>query len=169
MKPLKALAVQPRKVDTVFDEVERIEKQIMRRAYDLFLNRGALDGGDLEDWFAAENELTWKVAVELSEKETEYVVRAAVPGLEAKDLDVQVTSDDLVIKAATSHTHKEEEGTVHICEFRSGELFRRIHFPKKIDPNQVKAEYSNGMLRIIAPIVKEEQARKVDIGVSGGM
>jgi HSP20 family protein len=166
MKAMKAFAVQPRKVETVFDEVERIEKQIMRRAYDLFLNRGALDGGDLEDWFTAENEFTWKAAVELSEKETEFVVQAAVPGLEAKDLDVQVTPDDLVIKAAASHTHEEEEGTVHICEFRSGQLFRRIHFPKKIDPNQVKAEYSNGLLRITAPIAKEEQARKVDIGAS---
>jgi HSP20 family protein len=166
MKPLKAFAVQPRKVETVFDEVNRIEKQIMQRAYDLFLNRDALDGGDLEDWFTAERELTWKPAVELSEKEAELVVQAALPGVEAKDLDVQVTPDDLLIKAATSHTHKEEEGTVHLCEFRSGELFRRIHFPKKVDPNGVKAEYSNGLLRITAPIAKEEQAGQVDIGVS---
>jgi HSP20 family molecular chaperone IbpA len=55
---------------------------------------------------------------------------------------------------------------VHICEFRSGELFRRIQFPKKIDPNGVKAEYSSGLLRITAPIAKEEQARKVDIEAS---
>ena len=166
MKPMKALALHPRKVETVFDEVERIEKQIMQRAYDLFLNRGALDGGDLEDWFTAERELTWKPAVELSEKEAELVVQAALPGVEAKDLEVQVTPDDLLIKAAASHTHKEEDRTVHLCEFRSGELFRRIHFPKKVDPNGVKADYSNGLLRITAPIAKEEQARKIDIGVS---
>lgn len=145
MKSMKAFTVQPRKVETVFDETERVEKQITQRAYDLFLNRGAVDGGDLEDWFTAENELTWKAAVELSEKNAEFVVQAAIPGLEPKDLDVQVTPDDLVIKAATSHTHKEEEGIVHICEFRSGELFRRVYFPKKIDPNHVKAEYANGL------------------------
>src|SRR5687768_8261382 len=145
MKPLKAFAVQPKKVETVLDEVDRIEKQIMKRAYDLFLNRGALDGRDLEDWFTAEKELTWKPAVELFEKEGEFVVEAALPGVEAKDLDVQATPNDLLIKATTSHTHNEEERKVHLCEFRSGELFRRVHFPKKVDPNGVKSGYSNGL------------------------
>ena len=63
MKALKALAVQPRKVETVFDEVERIQKQIVQRAYDLFLNRGALEGGDLEDWITAENEFTETIPI----------------------------------------------------------------------------------------------------------
>ena len=107
--------------------------------------------------------LVWKPAVQLCQKDNQFEVLAAVPGVEAKDLDVQVTPDAVLIKVEIDHQHTAEKGTVRLCEFKQGKLFRSVHFPAKIDPASVKAEYRNGMLRLTAAIAKAAVAHKVDI------
>ena len=59
-----------------------------------------------------------------------------------------------------NHAHSERKGTVHICEFRSGKMLRSIHLPKQINPDKVKAEFKNGLLRLTAEIAQEARAKK---------
>lgn len=148
-----------RKSDTIFEELDQIHRAISRRAYDLFKDRGTLWGSAVADWLNAEGELVWKPAVELRRKNDQFEVLAATPGVDPKDLDVQITPEDLLIKAAVDHEHAAEEGAVQLCEFKSGKLFRSIHFPEKIDPDSVKAEYRNGMLHLTAAIAKAVPTR----------
>ena len=154
--------IELRRVDTVFDELDRLQKAVSRRAYDLFRHRGTLGESPLTDWFAAEHELVWKPSIELRQKDDQFEVLAALPGVEAKDLDVEVTPEDVLIKAETAHEHATEKGTVYVCEFEPGKLFRSIHFPEKIDPESAKAEYRNGMLRLTAA-VRKPAVQKVEI------
>ena len=135
----------------------------MRRAYDIFVGTGAVFGKDLDNWLAAERELIWKPAIELTEKNNQFEVKIVVAGVDPKDLKVEVTSEDLLVKGETRTQKKEEKGEVHTSEFQSGSLFRSIHFPKNVDPDKVKAEIKNGLLSIVAPIAEEAKARKVDI------
>jgi len=51
---------------------------------------------------------------------------------------------------------------VQLCEFERGQLFRSIHFPERIDPGQVKADYKDGLLRITAPVATKTST-KIDI------
>ncbi len=155
--------IEVKKTETMFNELDRLHQAISRRAYDLFRNGGTLWSSALTDWLTAEQELVSKPAVELRQKDTQFEVLAALPGIEAKDLDVQITPEDLLIKAETTHEHTTDTGTVHLCEFDSGKIFRSIHFPEKIDPNSAKAEYRNGMLRLTAAIAKAATAQKVEI------
>jgi len=155
--------IELRRADTVFDELDELQKAISRRAYDLFRHRGTLWGGPLTDWLTAEHELVWKPSVELRQKDNQFEVLVALPGVEAKDLDVEVTPEDVLIKAETTHEHTAEKGTVHVCEFESGKLFRSIHFPEKIDPESAKTEYRNGMLHLTAAIAKAAAAQKVEV------
>ena len=155
--------IEVKKADTIFNELDRLHQAISRRAYDLFRNGGTLWGGALTDWLIAEQELISKPAVELRQKDNQFEVLAALPGVEVKDLDVQITPDDVLIKAETSHEHAADAGTVHVCEFESGNIFHSIHFPEKIDPDSAKAEYQNGMLRLTAAIAKAATAQKVEI------
>lgn len=155
------VAVQ--KAESFWDQFRKVEERIMRRAYDIFQGNGSVFGQDLDDWLAAERELIWKPAIELSEKNNQFEVKVAVAGVDPKDLRVEVTSEELLVKAETRTEKKEEKGEVHTSEFQSGYLFRSIRFPKKVDPGKVKAEVSNGLLSIVAPIAEEAKARKVDI------
>jgi HSP20 family protein len=166
MKPAKISEFRPHKVDSIMDEIQAMQDRIMRRAYDLFLGRGGNHGKDFEDWIAAEAELASKPAIEVREKENEIVVQATLPGFEAKDIDVQVMPDQMLIRATTKHEHRRDEGTVHVCEFQTGEVFRCIPLPRAIDPDKVKAEFTNGLLKVNAALAKVQGSKKVDVATS---
>jgi len=155
--------IEVKKVPTIFEELDRLHQDISRRAYDLFRNSGTAWGGALADWLNAERELIWKPAAELRQTDREFEVRMALSGVDPKDLDVQITPEDLLIKSEGEHEHKPEAGTVHLCEFASGRIFRSIHFPETVDPESAKAEYKNGMLRVTAAIAKAATAKKIEI------
>ena len=99
--------------------------------------------------------------MELREADDEFVLEAAVPGVDPKDIDIEVTTEDIVLKADIQHEHEEKKDTVHICEFQSGSMFRSIHLSKRINPDKVKAEIKNGLLKLKAEIAEEVRARKI--------
>jgi len=154
-------AVPVRRPSSVFDQIKQMQDRIMHRAYEIFERNGGTQGRDFENWMQAERELLWKPNFELSEKDGKFLLEAAVPGVEAKDIDIEVTPEDIILNAETKHEHTEHKGTVHYCEFQSGKMFRSIRLPKKIDPDKVKAEFKNGLLRLTAEIAEEARGRKV--------
>ena len=156
-----ATALPVKKTETIFDELNDMHDRIMKRAFEIFDGNGHALGKDLEDWLRAERELVWKPAIEIQERDKEILLRIATPGVDPKDIDIEVTPEDILVKAETHHEHSEEKGKVHVCEFTSGSLFRSVHLPKKIDPDKVKAEFKNGILSLTAEIAKGAQARKV--------
>jgi HSP20 family protein len=151
------------KAETLLHEIEQVQKRITERAYDLFQSRGAALGAALNDWLAAERQTIWKPQVEICQKHNQFVIEAALAGVEPRQLDIPATDDTLLIKADTPHTHPEIKGTVHVGEFQRGPLFRAITFPAPIDPEAVKAEYRDGLLRVTAAIAAKRQAKKVDV------
>jgi len=153
-------SVAIRKASSVFDEMNEIQDRITRRAYEIFERNGGSFGGELENWLQAEQELLWKPPIELREKDGELLLQAALSGVDPKDVEIEVTPEDIILKAETQHQHQEQKGIVHICEFRTGMMFRSIHLPTKINPDKVKAEFSNGLLRLTAQIAQEARARK---------
>ena|SRR5688572_9510379 len=112
------VAVQ--KAESFWDEFQKMEDRIMRRAYDIFQGNGSVFGQDLDNWLTAERELIWKPAIELTEKSSHFEVKVAVAGVDPKDLKVEVTTEDLLVKGET-RTEKKEEGEVHTSEFQSEE------------------------------------------------
>ena len=104
-----------------------------------------------------------KPAVELREQDGTFTVAAALPGVDAKDITVDITPQDVVIKAATEHKHTEDKGQVHCCEFTTGQFFRSLSFPKAVDAAKANADYQNGMLNITVPITPEARAKRVEI------
>src|SRR5438093_2145450 len=150
-----------RKISSILDEMNQMQDRIMRRAYDLFERNRRLFGRDLDYWLQAERELLWKPALELRETDGEFVLEVAVPGVDPKDIDIEVTPEDIVLKRDIQHEHKEKTGTIHICEFQSGRMFRSIHVSKRINPDKVKAEFKNGLLQLKAEIAEEARAKKI--------
>ena len=148
--------------DSIGDQLEQLHERIARRAYDLFRGRDGW-GDAFGDWLSAEQELVWKPAVEVREKDGTFTVAAALPGVDAKDITVDITPQDVVIKAETEHRHTEDKGQIHRCEFTAGQVFRSLTFPKAVDTAKARAEYQNGMLNITVPIAPEARATRVDI------
>src|ERR1044071_7610979 len=102
--------------DSIVDQIEQLHQRIASRAYDMFRGRDGW-GDAFGDWLSAERELVWKPAVELREKNGAFTIAAALPGVDAKDIRVEISPKDVVIQAATEHQHTEDKGQVHRCEF----------------------------------------------------
>jgi HSP20 family protein len=127
---------------------------------------GGFFGRDIDNWMQAERELVWKPALELTEKDDVFRLELAAPGVDPKNIDIEVTAEDILIRADVHHEHRKEEGEVYACEFAHGNLFRSIRLPKKINPEKVKAEFKNGLLSLIAPVAEEARSTKVTVGVA---
>lgn len=155
-----AETVPIRKTSSVFDQMRDIQDRIMRRAYEIFEQDGGASGRDFEHWTRAERELYCKPAIELAESDGHFVLQAAMAGLEAKDIDIEVAPEDIVLRAEVHHEHTGRKGTVHYTELETGKLFRSIHLPKTIDADTVKAEFKNGLLRLTAEIADEAISKK---------
>lgn len=145
------------KTQSIVDEVNDVRGQIARRAHEIFSENGGIPGSDLDDWLRAERETVWTPAVELREKTGVFKLSLAFPEFYAKDVEVRVTADDILVKADLRNKAPEEEETVHIHEFVSGRMFRAIHLPRKINPDKVQAHLKNGMLTITAEISEGER------------
>ena len=78
------VAVQKKENESVWDELQKMEERIMKRAYDIFSGKGSIFGTDLDDWLAAERELVWKPAIELTEKDNQFEIRVAVTGIDPR-------------------------------------------------------------------------------------
>ena len=149
--------------DSILDQIAEIRHRIAQRAYELFRQRDGLPGDPMADWLAAERETIWQPLVELREKGGMFTVVAALPGVEAKDVGVDVSDEDVVIKASSSYSCSDTKGRVHQSEFATAELFRSVRFPKPVDPAKAKAEYRNGLLTIKVPAARAMHTKSTAI------
>jgi HSP20 family protein len=154
-------AVPIHKAPSIFDQMKEMQDRIMQRAYEIFERNGSMLGRDLDNWTQAERQLVWKPPFELCEKDGQFQLEAAIAGVDAKDINIEVTPEDIVLTANTQHQHTDQKGIVHYCEFESGKMFRSIHLPKKINPDKVRAEFKNGLLRLTAEIALEARGRTI--------
>lgn len=136
---------------TLLEKLEAIAGSIRERAFHLFQRRNGGNGSDVEDWLQAERELLWSPASELVDNEKEFTARIAVPGFDAKDIQVSATPDAIVIQADAAHTHEGKSGNVRFCEFSGKQMFRRVDLPATVDVDKVTASVDKGILQITAP------------------
>ena len=141
--------------ETLWNRINALSGEIRQRAFDLFEKRGRAEGRELDDWLQAERELVWSPPFDLIENQDSFSVRTALPGFDAKDLDITATPDALIVRAESTHTHEEKEGEVQVCECSGRKLFRRIELPSAIDVAKAAASLEKGILEINAPKAEE--------------
>lgn len=154
----------------LFDEIQKTLDQVRQRAFDLFQQRGAIPGSDLDDWFRAERELFWAPTSELTESAHDYVLRIAVPGLEVGEVKVTATPHTIVVRGKAVHRHDSSDRSLWFCEFGE-KLFRRFDVPDRIDLDKVTATLDKGILRIVAAKDakhEERRDRPVCVQAQGG-
>jgi len=137
--------------ERLWQKINAITNEIRQQAFGFFERRGRTIGMDLDDWLQAEREVVWSPASELVENKDEFCARLALPGFDAKDLEVTATPNAVIVRGESTHTHEGKEGEVCFCEFSGKKLFRRVDLPSEIDVNKVTASLDKGMLEIDAP------------------
>jgi HSP20 family protein len=105
----------------------------------------------------------WKPTLDVVDAENEITIRAELPGLEPKDVDITLTGTTLILSGEKREESKEEGQTFFRAERRYGSFRRAVPLPHGVDENRIRAEFRNGVLIVYAP--KKESARPKRIRV----
>lgn len=90
-------------------------------------------------------------------------MKLELPGIEAKDLDVQVTENAVAISGDRKSENKTEENGRTVTEFHYGKFQRVIPLPTRIQNTNVTAEYKDGILNLTLPKAQEEKNKVVKV------
>jgi HSP20 family protein len=89
--------------------------------------------------------------VDIINRDNEIVLRAQIPGVDKKDLDVSMSDNSVTIKGHTSHEEKEEKGDYYRRECSSGSFSRTFTLPSDVDGTKAKATFNDGVLELTIP------------------
>lgn len=123
----------------------------------------SLWSGGIADW------QTFSPNIDIHDNGREVSVTAELPGIDEKDLDVELTGDHLTIRGEKREEsdEKDKEGWRRV-ERRFGSFERTIPMPQGIDPENVKADFSKGVLTVTLPRRAEAQSERRKIHVGNG-
>jgi len=107
----------------------------------------------------------WAPALDVAETDEAVIVKAEVPGIDAKDLEVTLTGGVLTIKGEKRDDTEERTERQHRVERTYGAFSRSIDVPQEVDPDQVKAECKDGVLTVTLLKKPEAKGRQIEIEI----
>jgi HSP20 family protein len=132
-------------------------RRMMDQVFDSAFDR------QLADWQPE----AWGLALDVTENEDEYVVKASIPGVNPDDLEITYNDDTLTIKGEIKEDKNVEEERYHLRERRYGKFARSISLPARVNSDQIQAHYDAGVLTLQLPKSEEVKPKRIAIQ-SGG-
>ncbi len=105
----------------------------------------------------------WLPAVELVEKEGEFVLTAEIPGMSKEHVDISIEDSVLTFKGEKKFEREEEKDRMHIREREYGTFMRAFTLPRNVDATKVRAEYHDGVVEIHMPKGEEAKGRRIEV------
>jgi HSP20 family protein len=112
------------------------------------------------------NLTSWVPAVDIYETENELVIKADLPEINDKDLDVRIENNTLTIRGERKFEQKVKEGSHLRTERTYGSFSRSFSLPNTVNTEIIKAEYKNGVLTVELPKRAESKPRQVKVNVT---
>jgi len=109
---------------------------------------------------------SWAPAVDIYETENELVVKADLPDVQEKDIDVRVENNTLTIRGERKFSNEVHEDNYLRIERAYGTFTRSFSLPNTVDTEAIKAEYRNGVLSVRMPKREESKPKQIKISVS---
>jgi len=108
-------------------------------------------------------EMEWAPAVDVSETADQVVIKAEVPGMEAKDIDISLAGDVLTIKGEKKSEREEKKENYHLVERTYGSFSRSLKLPTAVDADKIEASYKQGVLTVSCPKKEEVKPKAIEI------
>ena len=134
-------------------EIGRLRNEI-ERLYDRFFDSRPFHSADEGEWIPS---------VDVSETAREVIVKAEIPGMDAKDIHVSLEGEMLAIKGERKQERQEKEENFHRIERSYGSFYRSIRLPSEVDPDKVKATYKKGILKVNLAKTEKETGKKIEV------
>ncbi len=135
-----------------FRELGNLRREMDRLWEDFF-------GG--KDMFPAET--AWMPAVDISEDKEAITVKAEIPGMDPKDIDISLSGDMLVIKGEKKQERDKKDENYHRIETRYGAFSRALRLPVPVNADKIEATYEKGILKVVLPKKEEVKPKQIEI------
>ena len=140
-----------------FYEMESLQNE-MNKLFDFSLGRwgdrqyGLLDSG-------------WSPAIDIYDSKDNLMIKADIPGMDKKDIDITIQGDTLVLKGEKKTDNEvKEKGYVKTERFY-GSFNRAVRLPAEVDSTKVKATYKEGVLELVLPKKEEAKPKQINVDV----
>jgi HSP20 family protein len=109
---------------------------------------------------------SWAPPVDIYETENDIILKAELPGVDPKDVEVRVEDNNLYLKGERKFEKEVKEQNYHRVERSYGSFARSFSLPNSINADQVKAEYKDGLLTLTMPKREEAKPKTIKIDVT---
>ena len=139
------------------DEIATM-RESMDRLFEDHFSRRPRNGGAV----------VWQPAIDMSETESEVLVRVELPGVDPKNVDVSVTADTLTIRGQAQAEQETRNKAYYHRELRYGTFQRTLALPTEMEGEQAKATFRHGILEIRIPKAERVKPKSVKVEVDSG-
>lgn len=150
--------VEPARTLSPFEEMERLFEGYFPRGWMHPFHWERPSWGELAAPFEGKTP-----RVDIVDRDNELVVKAELPGVDKKDLDISMTENTVTIKGSTSHEEKEEKGDYYRSEMSRGSYSRTLALPSDVEADKAKAKFKDGVLELTLPKLKKAKRRSVKV------
>ncbi len=101
--------------------------------------------------------------VDIIDRDKDLLIRAELPGVDKKDLDISMTDNSVTIKASSCYENKEEKADYYRSEIAQGQYARTVGLPADVDIDKAKTSFKNGVLELTVPKLERSQRRNIEV------
>jgi HSP20 family protein len=142
-----------------FRDLASLQERMNRMFDESF--RGIGRGGE-EDWALGGS---WAPAVDIYEHEGNIVLKAELPGIDPKDVDIRLENGVLTLRGERKLDQEVKKENYHRVERTYGAFSRSFTLPTMVDQEKIKAEYKDGVLKLHLPKKDEAKPKQIQINV----
>ena len=102
-------------------------------------------------------------AIDMYQTDDDVVVKAAIPGFKADEVQINVTGDVLTLRGETKHEEETKDKAWHIREQRWGSFERSITLPTDVKADKASADFENGILTVTLPKAEEVKPKTITV------
>ncbi len=141
-----------------FRELAGLQDRMNRLFHESFRSAGAHE----DDWALGGS---WAPPVDIYEQDGSIVLKAELPGIEPKDVDIRVEKNVLTLRGERKLDEQVNRDNYHRVERSYGAFSRSFTLPTAVDTEKINAEYKDGVLRVLLPTKEEAKPKQISINV----
>ena len=156
---VNALNIKEDKKMRLIPYVRKNETPIASRLFEEFFNDFPFGHSFLE------TRESWVPSVDILEKDGNLILRAELPGMTEKQIDLKIEGNTLTLKGERKMENEDKKSSYHRVESFYGSFTRSFRLPDTVDYEKINAEYKNGVLTVTLPQKPEVKPREIPVSV----
>lgn len=154
----EAARAEPQHLLSPFEDMERLMEDFFPRSWLRRYKHEWPSFGTLSQPFKGQ-----MPKVDIIDRDDEIFIRAELPGVDKKDIDISMTDNTVTIKGETSKEEKEEKGDYYRCETSRGSYTRTLSLPAGVNAEKTSATFKDGVLELTMPKMEQAKRRNIEV------